>query len=114
MAVSAGLTAPLDTIRSGTGDIVARTVTGTGTIDYPQLAELIGPDVQKAVLDEARQLLANAQAECRQVLLDDHLLGAPGHQVGNDYLADGRVQVEELGEGAGELAGSDHAEREHL
>jgi hypothetical protein len=36
------VTAPLDTIRSGTGDIVARTVTGTGTIDYPQLAELIG------------------------------------------------------------------------
>ncbi|WP_249999527.1 DUF2993 domain-containing protein [Actinoplanes sp. M2I2] len=34
--------APLDTIRSGTGDVVARTVTGTGTIDYPQLAELIG------------------------------------------------------------------------
>ncbi|GAB2595369.1 hypothetical protein Aab01nite_26100 [Paractinoplanes abujensis] len=34
--------APLDTIRSGTGDIVAQTVTGTGTIDYPQLAELIG------------------------------------------------------------------------
>ncbi|MGK5679504.1 LmeA family phospholipid-binding protein [Actinoplanes sp. URMC 104] len=34
--------APIDTIRSGTGDIVAQTVTGTGTIDYPQLAELIG------------------------------------------------------------------------
>ncbi len=36
------VSAPLDTIRSGTGDIVAKTVTGTGTIDYPQLAELIG------------------------------------------------------------------------
>ena len=34
--------APLDTLRSGTGDIVAGTVTGTGTIDYAQLAELIG------------------------------------------------------------------------
>ncbi|MBU2663167.1 DUF2993 domain-containing protein [Actinoplanes bogorensis] len=34
--------APLDTIRNGTGDIVAKTVTGTGVIDYPQLAELIG------------------------------------------------------------------------
>jgi cell division protease FtsH len=30
--------------------------------------ELIGPDVQKGLLDEARQLLENAQAECRRVL----------------------------------------------
>ncbi len=30
--------------------------------------ELIGPDVQKSVLDEARQLLEAAQAECRRVL----------------------------------------------
>ena len=30
--------------------------------------ELIGPDVQKNVLDEARQLLENAQKACRQVL----------------------------------------------
>ena len=30
--------------------------------------ELIGPDVQKSLLDEARQLLENAQAECRRVL----------------------------------------------
>jgi hypothetical protein len=34
--------APLDTIRSGTGDIVAGTVTGAGTITYDNLAELIG------------------------------------------------------------------------
>lgn len=33
--------APLDAIRSGNGDIVATTVTGTGTIDYPQLVGLI-------------------------------------------------------------------------
>lgn len=46
------VTAPLDTIRSGTGDIVARTVTGTGTIDYAQLAELIGqPGLQLAEKD---------------------------------------------------------------
>lgn len=32
--------------------------------------ELIGPDVQKSVLDEARQLLEAAQAECRRVLED--------------------------------------------
>jgi cell division protease FtsH len=32
--------------------------------------ELIGPDVQKSVLDEARQLLESAQAECRRVLED--------------------------------------------
>jgi hypothetical protein len=33
--------APLDTIRSGNGDIVAGTVTGAGTIGYANLAELI-------------------------------------------------------------------------
>jgi cell division protease FtsH len=32
--------------------------------------DLIGPDVQKSLLDEARQLLENAQAECRRVLED--------------------------------------------
>ncbi|MBW8844366.1 MAG: AAA family ATPase [Burkholderiales bacterium] len=32
--------------------------------------ELIGPDVQKSLLDEARQLLESAQAECRRVLED--------------------------------------------
>ncbi|MEV6600625.1 DUF2993 domain-containing protein [Actinoplanes sp. NPDC051346] len=36
------VTAPLDTIRSGNGDIVAKTVTGTGTIGYTDLAALIG------------------------------------------------------------------------
>jgi len=34
--------------------------------------ELIGPDVQKSLLDEARQLLENAQAECRRVLEEKH------------------------------------------
>ena len=34
--------APLDTVRSGTGDIMAGTVTGVGVIDYPQLVTLIG------------------------------------------------------------------------
>ena len=34
--------APLDAIRTGNGDIVATSVTGTGTIAYPQIAELIG------------------------------------------------------------------------
>jgi hypothetical protein len=34
--------APLDTLRSQQGNIVATTVTGAGTIDYPQLTELIG------------------------------------------------------------------------
>ncbi|MCE4537281.1 AAA family ATPase [Pelomonas sp. P7] len=32
--------------------------------------ELIGPDVQKSLLDESRQLLEAAQAECRRVLED--------------------------------------------
>nr|WP_309238608.1 DUF2993 domain-containing protein [Actinoplanes aureus] len=36
--------APLDTLRSGQGDVVAGTVTGVGTVDYAQLAELVGPD----------------------------------------------------------------------
>ncbi|MEU7903162.1 DUF2993 domain-containing protein [Actinoplanes sp. NPDC049118] len=36
------VTASLDTIRSGTGDIVANTVTGAGTITYANLADLIG------------------------------------------------------------------------
>ncbi|MFF5079478.1 DUF2993 domain-containing protein [Actinoplanes sp. NPDC000266] len=33
--------APLDTLRTGNGDIVAGAVTGTGTIDYDQVAQLI-------------------------------------------------------------------------
>ncbi|MEV4635979.1 DUF2993 domain-containing protein [Actinoplanes sp. NPDC049548] len=35
------VTAPLDTVRSGNGDIVAGTVTGAGTIAYADLVELI-------------------------------------------------------------------------
>jgi hypothetical protein len=34
--------APLDTIRSGNGDIVAGAVTGSGLIDYAQLVKLVG------------------------------------------------------------------------
>jgi hypothetical protein len=34
--------APLDTLRTGSGDIVAGTVTGTGTIDYASVAALSG------------------------------------------------------------------------
>jgi DUF2993 family protein len=34
--------APLDTLRSGQGSIVASTVSGTGTVDYAQVTELIG------------------------------------------------------------------------
>jgi hypothetical protein len=34
--------APLDTLRTGKGDIVATTVTGAGTVDYATVAELIG------------------------------------------------------------------------
>ncbi len=36
--------APLDTIRSGNGDIVAGTVTGAGTIDYATVADLINQE----------------------------------------------------------------------
>jgi hypothetical protein len=38
------VTAPLDTVRSGNGDIVAGTVTGTGTIAYADLVDLINQD----------------------------------------------------------------------
>lgn len=34
--------APLDTVRNGSGDIVAGTVTGVGTLGYANLADLIG------------------------------------------------------------------------
>jgi hypothetical protein len=44
--------APLDTLRTRQGDIIATTVTGTGTIDYAKLAELSGQDgVQLAEKD---------------------------------------------------------------
>lgn len=36
------VTAPLDTVRTGNGDIVAGTVTGAGTLSYADLADLIG------------------------------------------------------------------------
>jgi hypothetical protein len=36
--------APLDTLRSGQGDIIATTVTGTGTVDYATLAQLSGEE----------------------------------------------------------------------
>ena len=36
--------APLDTVRSGNGDIVAGTVTGVGTLTYANLADLIGQE----------------------------------------------------------------------
>lgn len=36
--------APLDTIRTGNGDITAGAVTGTGLIDYGQIAKLVGQD----------------------------------------------------------------------
>jgi hypothetical protein len=46
------VTAPLETLRSGNGDITAGTVTGTGLIDYAQLTELIGqPGVKLAEQD---------------------------------------------------------------
>jgi hypothetical protein len=34
--------APLDTLRTRQGDIVATTVTGTGTLDYANLATMVG------------------------------------------------------------------------
>jgi LmeA-like phospholipid-binding len=46
------VTAPIETIRSGNGDIVAGTVTGVGLVDYQQLIDLIGqPGVKLAAKD---------------------------------------------------------------
>jgi len=46
------VTAPLDTLRTGNGNITAGAVTGSGLIDYAQLAELIGqPGVKLAESD---------------------------------------------------------------
>ncbi|MFI5840477.1 DUF2993 domain-containing protein [Catenuloplanes sp. NPDC051500] len=39
-----GVTAPIETLRTGQGEIVASNVTGVGTIDYASLAELIGQE----------------------------------------------------------------------
>jgi hypothetical protein len=38
------VSAPLDTVRTGNGDIVAGTVTGVGTLGYANLADLIGQE----------------------------------------------------------------------
>jgi hypothetical protein len=38
------VSAPLDTVRTGNGDIVAGTVTGVGTLSYANLADLIGQE----------------------------------------------------------------------
>ncbi|MFI5895326.1 DUF2993 domain-containing protein [Actinoplanes sp. NPDC051513] len=46
------VTAPLDTLRTGNGNITAGTVTGSGLIDYAQLAQLVGqPGVKLAEND---------------------------------------------------------------
>jgi len=36
--------APLNTLRTGEGDIIATTVTGVGTVDYPTVESLVGQD----------------------------------------------------------------------
>jgi len=46
--------APLDTIRTGNGDIKAGTVTGTGLIDYDQLAKLVGQDGVKLAAKDGK------------------------------------------------------------
>ncbi|MEU4239220.1 DUF2993 domain-containing protein [Actinoplanes sp. NPDC026619] len=46
------VTAPIETIRSGNGNIVAGTVTGAGTIDYAQLVKLVNqPGVKLTAKD---------------------------------------------------------------
>jgi hypothetical protein len=54
--------APLDTLRSGTGEITAGTVTGTGTITYADLAALIGQDGLK-VSEKDGKLIGTAPVQ---------------------------------------------------
>ncbi|MFI5493206.1 DUF2993 domain-containing protein [Actinoplanes sp. NPDC051859] len=56
------VTAPLEALRSGTGDIIAGTVTGVGTIDYANLADLIGQPGIK-VSEQAGKLAFAAPVE---------------------------------------------------
>ncbi|GGK82575.1 LmeA family phospholipid-binding protein [Mangrovihabitans endophyticus] len=46
--------APLDTLRSGNGDITAGTVTGTGTVDYATVTDLIGRDGVKLAENDGK------------------------------------------------------------
>ncbi|GAA4593972.1 hypothetical protein BJY16_001166 [Actinoplanes octamycinicus] len=52
--------APLDALRSGQGTVVAGTLTGTGTLDYPQLVELIGQKGLK-LAEKDGKLVGSAQ-----------------------------------------------------
>jgi hypothetical protein len=44
-----GVSAPINTLRTGQGEIVASNVTGVGTIDYTSLADMIGQEGIKLV-----------------------------------------------------------------
>jgi hypothetical protein len=54
--------APLDTIRSGNGDIVAGKVTGAGTIDYATVADLINQEGLK-VAEKDGKLVGTAPVQ---------------------------------------------------
>jgi cell division protease FtsH len=59
--------------------------------------ELIGPDIQKNVLDEARLLLESAQAQCRQVLTEHrHRLDALTHLLLREETVSGPALKEAL------------------
>jgi cell division protease FtsH len=93
----------LDSVSSGASDDLKRAselaINMVGSLGFSKTfgllsvagvpKELLGPDIQAAVLNEARVLLERAQAECRQ------LLGAKRRQL--DALADALLQREALG-----------------
>jgi hypothetical protein len=63
-----GVSAPLDTIRSGQGDIVAQTVDGTATISYASVVELIGqPGVRLSERDGQLTVTAPVEIGGRQL-----------------------------------------------
>ncbi|MBW8829896.1 MAG: AAA family ATPase [Burkholderiales bacterium] len=68
--------------------------------------ELIGPDVQKSLLDEARQLLENAQVECRRVLEEkrDRLTSLAELLLGQETVSGVRLKRVLSGAGDEELA----------
>ncbi len=104
----------LDSVSSGASDDLKRAselaISMVGSLGFSQAfgllsvagvpKELLGPDIQAAVLSEARALLEQAQARCRQLLADKRVL--------LDALARALLQHEVLGgEQLRQLLGSD-------
>lgn len=79
--------APLDTVRTGNGEITAGTVTGAGTIAYADLAQLIGQD-GLTVQEQDGKLVATAPVTIPGLGQTLDVTAVAGFEV-----ADGTVQV---------------------